>query len=92
MNVKTDVKINDKITDNNDDKIMDNNDKKSIKEGKNTDKKQKLLCDITGCFFDSAEKNNLDNKKVNKVIKDVQYIFKKDPKQKDIRCFICEND
>ena len=35
MNVKMDVKINDKIT--------DNNDKKSIKEGKNTDKKQKLL-------------------------------------------------
>ena len=92
MTVQMDVKINDKITDNNDDKIMDNNDKKSIKEGKNTDKKQKLLSDIIGYFFDSAERNNLDNKKVNNVVKDVQYLFQKDPKQKDIRCFICEKD
>ena len=92
MTVQMDVKINDKIMDNNDVKITDNNDKKSIKEGKNTDKKQKLLSDILGYFFDSAEKNNLDNKKVNKVVKSVQYLFKKDPKQRDIRCFTCEND
>ena len=84
MNVKMDVKINDKIT--------DNNDKKVYKNDKNTDKKQKLLSEILGYFFDSAEKNNLDNKKVNKVVKDVQYLFKKDPKQKDIKCFVCEND
>ena len=86
------VKINDKITDNSDDKITGNNDKNSTKEGKDTDKRQKLLSDIIGYFFDSAEKNNLDNKKVNKVVKDVQYLFKKDPKQRDIRCFICESD
>ena len=86
------VKINDKITDNSDDKITGNNDKNSTKEGKDTDKRQKLLSDIIGYFFDSAEKNNLDNKKVNKVVKDVQYLFKKDPKQRDIRCFTCEND
>ncbi|MCL5404586.1 MAG: hypothetical protein M1125_01970 [Candidatus Marsarchaeota archaeon] len=84
MTVKMDVKINDKIT--------DNNDKRSIKEGKNTDKKQKLLSDIISYFFDSAEKNNLDNKKVNKVVKDVQYLVKKDPKQRDTKCFICEKD
>ena len=87
-----DVKINDKITDNIDDKITDNKDKKGIKEGKNTDKKQKLLSDIISYLFESAEKNNLDNKKVNKVVKSVQYLFKKDPKQKDIGCFICKND
>ena len=92
MNVKMDVKINDKITDNSDDKITDNNDKKVYKNDKNTDKKQKLLSEILGYFFDSAEKNNLDNKKVNKVVKDVQYLFKKDPKQKDIKCFVCEKD
>ncbi len=92
IDVKTDVKINDKIMDKIDDKIMDNNDKKGIKEGKNTDKKQKLLSDIISYLYDSAEKNNLDNKKVNKVVKDVQYLFKKDPKQRDIKCFICEND
>ena len=86
------VKINDKITDNSDDKITGNNDKNSTKEGKDTDKRQKLLSDIIGYFFDSAEKNNLDNKKVNKVVKDVQYLFKKDPKQRDIKCFICEKD
>lgn len=86
------VKIKDKIMDNIDDKITDNNNKKCIKEGKKTDKKQKLLSDIISYFFDSAEKNNLDNKKVNKVVKDVQYLFKKDHKQRDIRCFICEDD
>ena len=87
-----DVKINDKITDNSDEKITDNNDKKNIKEGKNTGKRPKLLSDIIGYFFDSAEKNNLDNKKVNKAVKDVQYLFQKDPKQRDIRCFTCEKD
>ena len=92
MSVQMGVKINDKTMDNIYDKITDNNDKKSIKESKNIDKKQKLLSDIVGYLFDSAEKNNLDNKKVNKVVKDVQYLFKKDPKQRDIRCFICEND
>ena len=86
------VKINDKITDNTDNKITDNNNKKSIKECKNTDKKQKLLSDIIGYFFDSAEKYNLDNKKVNKVVKNIQYLFKKDPKQKDTKCFVCEDD
>ena len=91
-NVKMNVKINDKITDNNDDKITDNNDKKGIKEGKNTDKKQKLLSDIIGYFFDSAEKHSLDNKKVNKVVKEIQYLFKKDPKHRDNKCFTCEND
>ena len=90
--VKIDVKIIDKITDKINDKIMDNNDKKMYKNDKDTDKKQKLLPDIIGYFFDSAGKNNLDNKKVNKVVKDVQYLFKKDPKHKDIRCFICEDD
>ena len=92
INVKMDVNTNDKITDNSDDKITANNDKKGIKESKNTDKKQKLLSDIIGYVFDSAEKNNLDNKKVNNVVKDVQYLFKKDPKQRDIKCFICEKD
>ena len=92
MNVKMDVKINDKIMDNSDDKITDNKDKNVYKSDKNTDKKQKLLSDIISYLYDSAEKNNLDNKKVNKVVKDVQYLFKKDPKQKDIRCFTCEND
>ena len=81
----------DKI-DNSDDKITDNNDINSIKEGKNMDKKQKLLPNIIGYFFDSAEKNNLDSKKVNKVVKDFQYLFKKDPKQKDIECLTCKND
>lgn len=73
----------DNKTDNNEEKVTDNG---------NGNKKQKLLSDIIGYFFDSAEKNNLDNKKVNKVVKDVQYLFKKDPKQKDIRCFVCKND
>ena len=82
----------DKIMDNNDDKITDNNDKKDIKESKNTDKKQRLLSDILGYLFDSAEKHSLDNKKVNKAVKEVQYLFKKDPKQRDIKCFICEKD
>ena len=91
-NSKINVQIKDKITDNSDDKITDNKDKKGIKEGKNTDKKQKLLSDIIGYFFDSAEKNNLDNKKVNNIIKDIQYLFKKDPKQKDIECLTCKND
>ena len=91
MHVKSDTRIDNRITDNIGNKITDNKDN-VYKNHKNSDKKQKLLCDITGYFFDSAEKNNLDNEKVNKVIKDVQYIFKKDPKQKDIRCFICEND
>ena len=67
-------------------------DKSDDKITNNSGKKQKLLSEILGYFFDSAEKNNLDNKKVNKVVKDVQYLFKKDPKQRDIRCFICEND
>ncbi|MDE1825338.1 MAG: hypothetical protein KGH61_01680 [Candidatus Micrarchaeota archaeon] len=66
--------------DNSNDKITDNN-----------DKKQKLLSEILGYFFDSAERNNLDNKKVNKVVKYVQYLFKKNPKQKDIKCFVCED-
>ena len=65
---------------------------KNDKNNKNTDKKQKLLSDIIGYLFDSAERNNLDNKKVNKAVKDVQYLFKKDPKQRDNRCFICEED
>lgn len=68
------------IMDNSNDKITDNN-----------DKKQKLLSEILGYFFDSAERNNLDNKKVNKVVKYVQYLFKKNPKQKDIKCFVCED-
>ena len=71
---------------------MINNNKKSINNDKNTDKKQKLLSDIISYFFDSAEKNNLDNKKVNKVVKDIQYLFKKDPKHRDIKCFTCESD
>ena len=86
------VKINDNLTDNIDDKITDNNDKKRIKEDKNTNKKQKLLSDILNYFFNSAEKNELDNKNVNKVVKEVQYLFKKDPKHRDNECFICEND
>ena len=90
--VKMNVKINDKIMDNIDDKITDNRDKKIRKNDKNTDKKQKLLSDIISYFFDSAEKYNLENKKVNKVVKDVQSLFKKDPKQKDIKCFVCKND
>lgn len=65
---------------------------KKDKNDKNTDKKQKLLSAILGYFFDSAERNNLDSKKVNKVVKNVQYLFQKDPKQRDIRCFVCEND
>ncbi len=73
-------------------KINDNIDKKADKNDKNNDKKQKLLSDIIGYFFDSAEKNSLDNKKVNKVVRDIQYLFKKDPKQKEIRCFVCGED
>jgi hypothetical protein len=92
MVIKKKVKRKYKISDNNDDKITDNNDKNSIKEGKNADKKQKLLSDIIGYFFDSAEKHNLDNKKVNKVIKEVQYLFKKDPKHRDKKCFVCGKD
>jgi len=86
------VKINDKIMDNIDDKITDNNDKRGIKEVKNTDKKQNLLSDILNYFFDLAERHNLDNKKVNKVVKEVQYLFKKDPKHRDKECFTCEKD
>ena len=92
MNVKTNVITNDKIMDNINDKIMNNMYKKGIKEDKNKDKKQKLLPNIIGCLFDSAEKNNLDNKKVNKVVKDVQYLFEKDLKDRDNKCFICEKD
>ena len=65
---------------------------KTDRNGKNTDRKQKLLSEILGYIFDSAEKNTLDNKKVNKVVKNVQYLFNKDPKQRDIKCFICEKD
>ena len=77
--------------DNSDDKMAE----KDLYECSGAEKnctKQKLLSEILGYLFDSAEKNNLDNKKVNKVVKDVQYLFKKDPKQGDIKCFICEND
>ena len=73
-------------------KNIDKNEQNTSQNEKNTDKKQRLLSDILGYFFDSAERNNLNNEKVNKVVKDVQYLFKKDPKQRDIKCFICEND
>ena len=84
------IKKKDKITDKTDDKITHKND--NILSCRNVNKRQKLLSDIIGGFFDSAEKNNLDNEKVNKVVKGVQYLFQKDPKQRDIRCFTCEKD
>ncbi len=58
----------------------------------NEKKKVNLLSLLLDCFFDSAERHNLDNKKVNKVVKEVQYLFKKDPNHRDEKCFVCEKD
>jgi len=55
-------------------------------------KRVNLLSHILDCFFDSAERHNLDNKIVNKVVRDTQYLFKKDPKQRDNRCFTCGDE
>jgi hypothetical protein len=52
----------------------------------------KLLSRILACFFDASERYGLDNKKVNKVIREVQHFFSKDSKRNDRRCFVCEEE
>ena len=50
----------------------------------------KLLTEITDAFFRKAEKERLDKDTVGKCVAGVQYLFAKNPKKKDKRCFICE--
>jgi len=83
------VNINDKIVDNNDNKITNNAEITTINKSRNNDNKHNLLSVIISCFFDSAEKCNLDNKKVNEVIKEIQHLFNKNSKERDKRCFVC---
>jgi hypothetical protein len=73
-------------------RIKDNIDREIDKKYRKIDREQSLLSYILNCFFVSAERHNLDNKIVNKVVRETQYLFKKDPKQRDKRCFTCDDD
>jgi len=87
--VKAFVNINGKIIDNNDRKITDTAEITYTNKSRNNENKHNLLSVIISCFFDSAEKCNLDNKKVNEAIKEIQHLFNKNPKKRDKRCFVC---
>ena len=54
--------------------------------------KQKTLTEMLGVIYTTAERRNLDPKKVNEIVRKTQDAFRKDFKQTELRCFVCENE
>lgn len=56
------------------------------------EKKDEVRTKVTETLYHTAEKKQLSRKITNKAIRMIQHIFNKDPKKKDNKCMLCEDD
>jgi hypothetical protein len=53
---------------------------------------EQVLTKIIKAIYKKAEKEHLDMNVVADFVGDLQYIFHKNPKKRDARCYVCGKD